>query len=207
LAALFAALLVRIALPGLVEAWGEGTPVVALTREVQAGAVLQESDLDLVPAPAALVPKDHWSETAAAVGKRVFLDLPAGTVLHSGLLEQDTAGLIPSGRVAAAVRLSDPAWAGLLAKGDLIDIMASAGASASGSIAPAQVLARSALVVGHGKQDSPAAKGLGENTVISGTQTSAEELLLVAVTPAEAKLIGGAASWATVTAVLVGQEH
>jgi Flp pilus assembly protein CpaB len=201
LAAVFAAILVRIALPGVVAAFGGGEPVVLLRHDVTAGAILGPEDIQLGRAPPSLVPEGAFTSDDAVLGGRVGVDLPAATVLHPGLVGEGLAGEpLPSGRVAVAVRLSDPGLAALAAPGDSLDIMASAGATASGSIAPAQVLARSAVVLaGAGSSSSePGASLLG------GASGDASGLLLVAVTPAEAQLIGGAASWAVISAVLVG---
>ncbi|MDR2348613.1 MAG: SAF domain-containing protein [Bifidobacteriaceae bacterium] len=193
LAAVFAAVLIRIALPGIVGAFGAGEAVVLLRHDVTAGAVLAREDVQLGRAPPQLVPDGAFTSDDAVIGGRLPVSLPAGTILHPGLIGQGLSrDPVPAGRVAAAVRLSDPGLAALAAPGDRLDIMASAGAGASGSIAPAQVLARSALVL-----PSPAA-------AVDAAESEGSGLLLVAVTPAEAELIGGAAAWAVITAVLVG---
>jgi Flp pilus assembly protein CpaB len=199
LVAVFAAALVRVALPGVVQAFGDGDPVIVTTRQVAAGAVLEEEDLKVIQAPPALMPDGAIRQVAGAVGQRAVVSLPRGSLLHGGLLNGGQShDNVPDGRVASVVRLSDPALADVAVPGDHVDIMASAGATASGSIAPAEVLARSALVLtapADGSQDDSVAGALG------GAAQSG--VLLVAVTPAEAELIGGAASWAVITAVLV----
>jgi Flp pilus assembly protein CpaB len=206
-AALFAALLVRVALPGVVEAANGGRPVVVLVGAVEAGAILQEEDLRIAHVPSSLVPDTVLTQLDDAVGQSLRVPLGEGTVLQEGLLT--AAGRwdeVPAGRVAAAVRLSDPGMAALVGPGDLVDIMASAGMDGGRSIVPAQVLAHSALVLGapSGATDGAAGLigGLGAG-LISGADAQ-DGLLLVAVTSAEAELIGGAASWAVISAVRVG---
>ncbi|MDR2381455.1 MAG: SAF domain-containing protein [Bifidobacteriaceae bacterium] len=209
-AALFAAMLVRVALPGVLETFGPGEPVVVTTRAVAAGAVLEAGDVKLTRAPPALVPEGALTSLDAAVGQRVGEAVPPTAILRDTQIGQtSTRDAVPAGRVTAAVRLSDPGMAALVSAGDRIDILASAGASASGAIAPAEVLANSALVL-----DIPAGAagdasgadsggGLGGLGGASGSSSVSEGLLLVAVTPEEAALIGGASSWAVITAVLV----
>ncbi|MDR3360805.1 MAG: SAF domain-containing protein [Bifidobacteriaceae bacterium] len=202
--ALFAALLVRLALPGVAQAFGEGEPVVVTARAVAAGATVTEQDVRVASVPSALIPEGAATSPDTVVGKQTAVNLPKATIVQGGFLRAGAAhGDLPAGRVAAAVRLSDPGIAAMTAVGNRVDLLASAGATGSGSIAPAQVLAEGALVL-----DSPAAREAGEEPAgaLTSGQIGADHagLLLVAVTPDEAELIGGAVSWAVITAVLVG---
>ncbi|MDR1119026.1 MAG: SAF domain-containing protein [Bifidobacteriaceae bacterium] len=205
-AALFAALLVRIALPGIVQAFGDGDPVVVASHDIAAGVVLAEDDLAVSRAPPHLIPAGAPQDVADAVGLRTAVALPKASVVHGGLLTEPSPGdQVPAGKVAAVVRLSESALAGLVAPGDRLDIMASAGATASGSIAPAETLAHSALVLRTpSEEDAAGGAGLGGALTGQGGAAGSVGVLLVAVTPNEAKLIGGAASWAVVSAVLTG---
>lgn len=201
--ALFAAVLVRIALPGIVSAAGGGERVVVLARDVKAGVQLTPADLRLANVPANVSPDGALTSLDASVGALPQADLPAGLVLDQSLLgEGRPLADLPSGQVAVAVRLSDAGLAAMLSAGDRIDVMASPGGGASGSIAPAQRLAESALILEVPGRAVATGGGLGSAL----TPVSADDqdgLLLVAVTPDEAALIGGASSWAVITAVLV----
>ncbi|MDR2565829.1 MAG: SAF domain-containing protein [Bifidobacteriaceae bacterium] len=203
--ALFAALLVRIALPGIVSAATGGELAVVLARNIAAGSELTAADVRLARIPAGVLPANALDEIDQAVGGRVVIDLPSGMVLVEGLLgEASAVEGIPAGLVAVALRLNDPGLADVLAAGDRIDVMASAGASASGSIAPAQRLATAALVLdvpGRRATESGDTGGLLPGP--SGTGSDQSGLLLVGVIPEEAALISGASSWAVITAVLV----
>jgi Flp pilus assembly protein CpaB len=205
LAALFAALLVRVALPGVAQAFGDGVPVVVLAGAAEVGATLDEQDLRLVKVPPAVAASGALTSADQALGRRLGVSLAGGTILQEGLLLGAAAqDQLPAGRVAAAVRLTDPGMAALAAPGDRLDILASPGASGGGSVAPAQVLAKGALVLGATKA-SAEADGALAGAFGSGTAGDDQTgLLLVAVTPSEAQLISGAASWAVVSAVLVG---
>ncbi|MDR0365651.1 MAG: flagella basal body P-ring formation protein FlgA, partial [Bifidobacteriaceae bacterium] len=172
LGALFVAVLFRVALPGLVGAFSGGDAVVVLTRPVAAGAVLADRDVRIVKAPSQAVPDQALKTTAAAVGERLSIGLPKGAVLDRSYLGPATANRLPAGRVAAAVRLSDPGIAGMVSAGDRVDIMASAGSTGSGAIAPAEVLAESALVL--------EAVGAGEAAANSGFSSGNSGLLMVA---------------------------
>ncbi|MDR1634546.1 MAG: SAF domain-containing protein [Bifidobacteriaceae bacterium] len=200
--ALFAALLVRIALPGVVSAAGGGEPVVVLAHDLAAGSQLTAVDLRLTRLPAAALPDGALVSADQAVGNRLTIDLPGGMVLVESLLSSaNVLDGLPAGKVAAAVRLNDPGMTAVLAAGDRIDVMASPGPSGSGSIAPAQRLAKSVQVLG--VSGLGAAEDGGSDLFAGGASATESGLLLVAVSPEEAALIGGAASWALITAVLV----
>jgi Flp pilus assembly protein CpaB len=203
--ALFAALLVRIALPGVVAAAGGGDPVVVAARAVPAGTELAAADVRVTRVPGAALPQGALTSVEQAIGGRPKVDLPKGLTLTESLLGAGRSFEdLPGGLVAVAVRLSDPGLAGVLNPGDRIDLLASAGAAASGLIAPAQPLAESALVVEVGSEaGSDSGGGLAAGLGQIGAEAEPSGLLLVAVTPEEAALIGGASSWAVISAVLV----
>ncbi|MDR1799323.1 MAG: SAF domain-containing protein [Bifidobacteriaceae bacterium] len=188
LIALAVALLVRLALPGVVGSVRTTSPAVVLTRAVQAGAELGPNDVTTVAVAAGLVPDGALADPAAAVGSRLAAALPAGMPLTPEvLLDQGVLAAAPAGTVAFPTRLSDPQVARLIRPGDHIDVYASAGATGSGEVAPAQELARGALVLEvPGAIDTEVAPGL----------------VLLAVTEAEARLLGGASSWAVISAVV-----
>jgi Flp pilus assembly protein CpaB len=161
---------------------------VVLTHSVQAGTELTASDVSLARVAEGLVPDGALTAAESAIGQRVTTRLPAGmTLVPEVLTDGGTLFGAPDGSVVVPVRLSDASVASLVHPGDRIDVLASPGVSGGGTIAPAQELASAATVV----------------EVPDGAEGPAE-LVLLAVTPREAQLLGGAASWAILTAVLVG---
>jgi Flp pilus assembly protein CpaB len=186
----------------VVSAAGGGEPVVVLAHDLAAGSQLTAVDLRLTRLPAAALPDGALVSADQAVGNRLTIDLPGGMVLVESLLSSaNVLDGLPAGKVAAAVRLNDPGMTAVLAAGDRIDVMASPGPSGSGSIAPAQRLAKSVQVLG--VSGLGAAEDGGSDLFAGGASATESGLLLVAVSPEEAALIGGAASWALITAVLV----
>jgi Flp pilus assembly protein CpaB len=175
-------------------AFSSGESAVVVTRALIPGSVLTADDVRLVKLPASALPSDAINDLSQAIGERLTVPLPEGAVLDEMFLGQAAIDQLPAGYVAAAVRLSDAGLASLLTPGDHVDLMASPGASSSGVIMPAQLLAESALILSiPGRDVSPDSQN---------GQTDAG-LLMLAVTPSQAALIGGAASWATISAVLV----
>ena len=189
-ALVLAAVLVRIAVPAVVQAVQQTSPAVVVSHAVTQGQRLKAQDLKLVPVAKGLVPDGALDSVNQAIGLQVTTALPRDMVLVPELLARPGAtGAAPDGLVVVPVRLSDSAVTALLHEGDRIDVLGSAGGSATGQVAPAQPLARQATVMAL----PPADGGLGEGG-----------LVLLAVKPAEAELLGGAASWAVISAVLVG---
>lgn len=188
--ALAAAVLVRVALPGVVTACRTTAPAVVLAHSMAAGTELQADDLKVAQVAAGLVPAGALTDPAAAVGARLTAALPAGMPLTPEVLVEVGGGVAaPSGTVAFPTRLSDPAVAGLIQPGDRIDVYASAGSPGGATITPAQELAKGALVL--------------QVPGVDGAAGDAPGLLVLAVTETEARLLGGASSWAVITAVLV----
>jgi hypothetical protein len=121
------------------------------------------------------------------LGARATARLPAGYPVAPSLISPLGAlANAPSGTVAVPVRLSDAETSAVLAPGDRIDVLAAAGTSADGEVVPAQRVAGGALVL-----DLPL------------TAPASSGLVLLAVTPDEAVLLGGAAAWTVLSAVLV----
>jgi len=185
-----AAVLVRIAVPSVIQAIRPSHPAVVLTHAVTMGQRLAAQDLAVVAVAGGLVPEGALEAVDQAVGQQVTAALPRGMVLVPELLAgPGGVGAAPAGLVLAPVRLSDGAVAALLQVGDLIDVLGSGGASAGGQVAPAQRLAARATVM-----SLPPTEG----------QLDSVGLVVLAVKPTEAELLGGAASWAVISAVLVG---
>ncbi|MCL1898405.1 MAG: hypothetical protein FWG16_06245 [Micrococcales bacterium] len=186
---LMALLVVRIGIPSVVKAIRQTCPAVVLAHPVETGANLEPDAISLAKVACELVPTEALDTVESAIGQRAVANLPKGLVLVPELLaEPGILGGTSAGLVIAPVRLSDGAVAALLQVGDRIDVLASAGASAGGEVVPAILLASKAQVV-----SLPA----------SGDRFDESGLVLLAVTPTEAELLGGAASWTVISAVFV----
>ena len=61
-------------------------PVAVTKNSVEAGSVLQESDIEIVDMPKSLVPDGAISTVEGAVGKQVVVGLPQGTTVSKRLL-------------------------------------------------------------------------------------------------------------------------
>ena len=186
---LMALLVVRIGVPGVVNAIRQTCPVVVLADQVDLGQNLESSAVTYANVACELVPVGAIDTAETAIGQRAAANLPKGMVLVPELLaESGILGGTSAGLVVAPVRLSDSAVAALLQVGDRIDVLASAGASAGGEVVPARLLASKAQVV---------------SLPVPGDRFDESGLVLLAVTPTEAELLGGAASWTVISAVFV----
>jgi Flp pilus assembly protein CpaB len=207
----------RLLVPAVVGAFQPTVPGVALAHAVQAGQVLAPADVKAVKVARGVAPHGLMTDPAAAVGGRTVAALPAGTPLTPELLAgQAPAATAPPGRVAVPVRLSDPAVAALLRPGTRIDVMASPGQTGSGEIAPAHRLAAAAQVLdipartatptsesARGKSGSDGVQSNGGSAGGDAGASGNDGLVILALTEQEAALVGGAAAWAVVTAVIV----
>lgn len=186
-------------------------PVVVAARAIPSGGALTAVDLLVVAMPPALVPRGAHPDPVDVVGQQLLVGAPQGLPIVDGLLAGDRlAAAGPAGSVVAPIRLADPAVADLLRPGDRIDLLAAAG-SADGEPAVRRLAERAIVLVNPGSAaptsaDDDAAVGglLGGGTLDGGATAASRDLTLVAVTPAEAAALAGAASWASLSAVVVG---
>jgi Flp pilus assembly protein CpaB len=188
LVVLGALIVLRLAIPGLVEDLRHTADVLVTARDVTVGEVFDEDALTVAQFDVGAIPAGALTAPSQAIGSRATANLPAGYPLASGLV--NPAGALanaPPGAVAIPVRLSDAAAASVLAPGDRVDVLAAGGTSAAGEVAPAQRVASGAVVL--------AIPDVGEAT---------PGVVLLAVTPDEAALVGGAGAWSVLSAVMVG---
>jgi hypothetical protein len=125
------------------------------------------------------------------VGSAAAVPLAAGVPVLTGLLADDEVRG-PPGTVVATVRFADPAVAGLLSPGVRVDVLA---ATPEGG--PGGVVATRALVLPVAHRDTP-----GGALGIGGSGDGSVPVLL-AVSPAEAPALAGAAASALLSAVVV----
>ena len=186
-------------------------PVVVAARAIAPGGALSAADLHVAAMPPALVPHGAHPDPADVVGHQLVVGAPPGLPIVDGLLAGDRlAAAGPAGSVVAPIRLADPAVADLLRPGDRIDVLAAAGSADGEPVV--RLLAERAIVLVNPGSGATTADGdgtgggglLGGATLSGGTSEASGDLTLVAVTPTEAAALAGAASWASLSAVVVG---
>ncbi len=168
--------------------------VVVLARDVAAGTTLTAADVALARLPPDVVPAGAFTDPGPTVGRATAVDLPAHQVLGATLLVEPGLGA-PVGAVVAAVRLDDPAVAGLLVPGLHVDLVAARPEGGDGT-----TVARRALVLPlpDGATHEPGGLLGG-----AGTGTDDGAPVLVAVTPTEAVAIAQASASSRLVAVVV----
>lgn len=174
--------------------------VVVLAGDVAAGEPF-DGHLSLAHVPLAGVPDGALTDLASAHGP-ASIALPAGTVLVPGMVaSSDAARAAPPGTVLTPVRLADDAVLGLLGPGQRVDLVLVPEPWSDGGPpdpgADAVVLARDALVLPYAPPESSDRGGL-----LGGGSEPAAPVILVAVTPAEARAITSMARSGHVGAVL-----
>lgn len=168
-------------------------PVVVTTRALEAGAVLDRGDVRTASWPARLAPEGAADDDAAVEGRSLAVALPAGAPLAGGVLVDDARwAQAPPGTVAAPVRLTDPELAAMLAVGDRLDVL-----TVPHEGGGARRVARGALLL-----TGPATDEDGGGLFGAGP-AAASGLVLLAVTPAEARELAEHAATGSVTAVVV----
>ncbi len=182
IAAALAALSVFAIIGAVSDKGGPTTTVVIAATDIPAGTTLTPDDLTTAEFPADLAPPGAPADPATITGDVVTAGVSTGEVITTSRLlgSRPEAG---RGLVAAPVRLADAGVAGLLAPGDVVDVIA---ASTDGS---AKVIARDARVI---TRPIPPAT--------FGTQTGS--LVLLAVSPDEATDLAGVATTRQLSAVL-----
>ena len=182
IAAALAALSVFAIIGAVSDSDGPTTTVVIAATDIPAGTTLTPDDLTTAEFPADLAPPGAPDNPATITGEVVTAGVITGEVITASRLlgSRPEAG---RGLVAAPVRLADAGVAGLLAPGDVVDVIA---ASSDGS---AKVVARDARVI---TRPIPPAT--------FGTQTGS--LVLLAVSPDEATDLAGVATTRQLSAVL-----
>ncbi len=182
IAAALAALSVFAIIGAVSDSGDPTTTVVIAATDIPAGTTLTPDDLTTTEFPADLSPPGAPADPATITGEVVTAGVITGEVITTSRLlgSRPEAG---RGLVAAPVRLADAGVAGLLAPGDVVDIIA---ASSDGS---AKVVARDARVI---TRPIPPAT--------FGTQTGS--LVLLAVSPDEATDLAGVATTRQLSAVL-----
>jgi pilus assembly protein CpaB len=154
---------------------GEPTmPVVVVTRDVTAGALLAPEDVAVATVPSRLVPAGALTEPAAVTGRVVAGPVRRGEPLTDVRLLG--AGLLArTGEVAVPVRVAEPATGALVRAGDRVDVLA---ASPDGGTS-AHLVARDLAVLSVPDLDDVVAEGA--LVVVAASRSTAARLAAAAV--------------------------
>ena len=168
-----------------------GVPAVVLAKDLAAGVVIEADDLRAVQLPATLLPRGAL-DAAHAIGHLMASAGRSGEVLTDARLVGPglLAGQDPS-RVAAPVRVADPAAAALVGPGDLVDVLL-----ATEGRPDAEVVVRAATVLARPSAPTSGSDLLGGAAgggVDPGDRTSGGLLVLAVAAPDAAALAGAAA--------------
>ena len=113
---------------------GPDVTVVVATRAIARGSAVRAGELQATSMPKAYAPPGSFSSIAQAAGRVALGDLAAGEVVTETRLARVRAGpvasLIPAGLRAFAVPTSLPR--GAIGNGDLVDVLATYGATGGG---------------------------------------------------------------------------
>jgi pilus assembly protein CpaB len=167
--------------------------VVVAATDLAAGAVLTAADLGLVTLPATAAPDGVVADTGQLAGEVLAGPLRRGEpvtdvrVVGPGLWSR-----VPSGQVAAPVRLADLAVAALLRPGDRVDVLA-----IPADTGAAEMVAARALVLSAPPAVRPGAGVAGgDGGLLDGG------LLVLAVSAETAARLAGSATSSTLTVTL-----
>ena len=166
-----------------------GEPALVLAEDLAAGAVISADDLRAVQLPATLLPRGALS-AAQAIGHLMASAGRSGEVLTDARLVGP--GLLAgqdSSRVAAPVRVADPAAAALVWPGDLVDVLL-----ATEGRADAEVVVRAATVLARPSAPTSGSGLLGGGASAGGGDLTIGGLLVLAVAAPDAAALAGAAA-------------
>ena len=161
-----------------------GVPALVLAKDMAAGTMLGEDDLRTVQVPASMLPRGAVG-AAQATGHLMAGAGRSGEVLTDARLVGPglLVGQAP-GRVAAPVRVADPASAALVWPGDRVDVLL-----ATQGRADAEVVVRSATVLAR-----PSAPTSGSGLLGGDGDVASGGLLVLAVAASDAAALAGAAA-------------
>lgn len=175
LAVALTVLAVATALTAVAPAQAAAVPVLAVTRDLPAGALLDQAALTTVELLPDAVPAGALTSPEQALGLRTAGAVRAGEALTDARLLG--SGLLPPGdEVAVPVRLAEPAVSGLLQPGDRVDVLS---ASPEGGEAARTVVSDVAVLA------VPATDDLsldGALVVLAASSSGASRLAAAAVT-------------------------
>lgn len=187
-AALLVAALAPSALATVLPAAAHGTTVMVAASDLPAGVELDSSHVDTARVASELVPSQAATAPEQLQGRRLALDVPAGTVLLPGMLEGEAGRSVPDG--SALMAISAPAVLGPhLVAGTSIEILSS-------TAEPGEARRTRAQVVELVGEEEGAASGLGATA-------PSETVVLVLVDSMGARELARAMheGWLTITVI------
>lgn len=194
LAAVLAALAVAVSLSALAPEHTETVPVVVAARDLPSGSVLDDSSLRIARLASGAVPPDVFGSIEAAAGQQLALPAAAGSPVGSAMLVGPglLTGTAP-GTVAVPVRPSDTEAIGLLAPGQLVDVVLTEGNGYERAVDSTVIASRvPVLWVPTGSSGSWLEAG------------DAAGMVVVAASGADSAALAGAAARGKIFLVLVG---
>ncbi|OMH23137.1 hypothetical protein BKD30_14590 [Tersicoccus phoenicis] len=146
---------------GLTPASALTVPVIVVTRDLPAGAVLTSGDLTRADWPPGTVP-DGTVTADVATGGRLGAPLRRGSpVTDAALLGPGLLTGAPAGRSAVPLRVADPAVLRVVRSGDFVDVIVPGSEDPAGTPGPARTVARSVTVLWTSTSRAGAAPGSG----------------------------------------------
>lgn len=112
-----------------------GVPIVVVAQDLMPGHVLTRGDLAVADFPTDLIPGGSVADPGSLVGKALSAGMSHGEPLTAARLRGPglLAG-VPTGLVAAHVRLADQAMASMASPGDHVDLISSSGQLAAADV-------------------------------------------------------------------------
>lgn len=187
-AALLVAALAPSALAAVLPGTADSMTVVVAASDLPAGVELDSSHVETARVASELVPSPAATSPEQLQGRRLVLDVPAGTALLPGMLEGEAGRSVPDGSFLMAIRA--PAALGPhLVAGTSIEILSS-------TAEPGEARRTRAQVVELVGPEQGAASGLGATA-------PSETLVLVVVDPMGARDLAHAMheGWLTITVI------
>lgn len=175
-----------------------GVSVITAARDLASGTTLTAADVTATTLPARAVPAGAITSAAAAVGRPVAGAIRRGEPLTDARLDRGVLASPAPGLVAAPVRLADAQATALLQPGERVDVLAAATASQN---MPAAQSEADILAAGVQVLSIPPPPGGVSNA--AGTDF-AGALIVLATTPAQARVLAQAQVSARLSAVVVG---
>jgi Flp pilus assembly protein CpaB len=166
-------------------------PTLVATTDLVPGAVVREDDVALEPRPVAARPIDAAAPDAV-VGRTVAFPVLAGEPLSARhVVGAELLAALGPGLVATPVALADPVAGALVARGDVVDVLAAVSGAATGTPSSSVVASRVRVLV------APVA-GVGSETgalgaLGSGTELRGSSALVLATTTEQALALARAA--------------
>lgn len=151
-----------------------GVPVVVVAQDLMAGHLLTQGDLVLADWPAGLSPRGAAKDPASLVGRSLGAGMSRGEPVTTARLRGP--GLltgVPTGLVAAHVRLADPAMSVMATAGDRVDLISPSGRLVTSDVT---VLAVDARPAGSGAWSANQESGLPAGVVVAVSAAAAARL-------------------------------